>query len=466
MNRRGRFVVALIIALLFVSYAPVRAQTQGPVYIVQPGDNLTAIAVMFGTTVEALVAANNIEDPSILIPGTRLIIPGYDDVEGVLVIREIVFGENLSSLGIRYGTSAEDLARINRVVSPGRVYVGQPMILAEREDISQTLSNSSLLIPDDGESKFELAVRTGVNPWSLFPFTGNDLRTWVVPGSPVVLPGGDRPVNAFPEPIRGVEIDPLPSGQGQTTRFLVDLIRPAEVEGQFGEWGLNFFPLESETLVALQGVHALNDPGLYELEISLDVSPQSDLVYTFSQPVKVLEWGYGFETINGVPSETIDLAIIDPEQEMVEALLSPATPERFWEGPFHFPTDYYTERFLSVFGTRRSYNRGAYYYYHTGLDFYGGTGVEILAPAPGRVVFAGSLVMRGSVTYIDHGWGVYSGYFHQSEILVSEGDTVVPGQVIGIVGGTGRSTGPHLHWEIWVGGVPVDPLKWVQVGFP
>jgi len=82
------------------------------------------------------------------------------------------------------------------------------------------------------------------------------------------------------------------------------------------------------------------------------------------------------------------------------------------------------------------------------------------------VAFTGSLIVRGDTTYIDHGWGVYSGYFHQSEIYVTEGEMVERGQVIGKVGGSGRATGPHLHWEIWVGGVPVDPLDWVEMEFP
>jgi len=76
------------------------------------------------------------------------------------------------------------------------------------------------------------------------------------------------------------------------------------------------------------------------------------------------------------------------------------------------------------------------------------------------------LTVRGNATYIDHGWGVYSGYLHQAEIYVSEGEWVERGQVIGKVGSTGRVTGPHLHWEIWVGGVPVEPLSWVLVGYP
>jgi murein DD-endopeptidase MepM/ murein hydrolase activator NlpD len=100
------------------------------------------------------------------------------------------------------------------------------------------------------------------------------------------------------------------------------------------------------------------------------------------------------------------------------------------------------------------------------LDLYGSTDTEIRAPAPGVVVFAGPLTVRGNTTYIDHGWGVYSGYFHQSEIFVRPGDRVETGDLIGMVGGTGRVTGAHLHWEIWVGGVPVQPLDWTEARVP
>ncbi len=67
---------------------------------------------------------------------------------------------------------------------------------------------------------------------------------------------------------------------------------------------------------------------------------------------------------------------------------------------------------------------------------------------------------------IDHGWGIYSGYMHQSEILVEEGEQVEAGQLIGLVGGTGRVTGSHLHLEVWVGGVQVDPMEWLEKPFP
>jgi murein DD-endopeptidase MepM/ murein hydrolase activator NlpD len=92
--------------------------------------------------------------------------------------------------------------------------------------------------------------------------------------------------------------------------------------------------------------------------------------------------------------------------------------------------------------------------------------LQIFAPAAGRIVFAAPLTVRGNATIIDHGLGVYSGFWHQSEILVQVGDMVEQGQVIGLVGGTGRATGAHLHWEVWVNGVQVNPLDWLYQAYP
>lgn len=93
-------------------------------------------------------------------------------------------------------------------------------------------------------------------------------------------------------------------------------------------------------------------------------------------------------------------------------------------------------------------------------------GTRLYAPADGEVVFTASLVVRGNVVVIDHGWGVYSAYDHFSEILVQPGDIVRTGQTIGLGGETGRTTGPHLHWEVWVGGVQIDPADWLEQGYP
>ena len=74
--------------------------------------------------------------------------------------------------------------------------------------------------------------------------------------------------------------------------------------------------------------------------------------------------------------------------------------------------------------------------------------------------------VRGNNVWIDHGWGVYTGYWHQSSFQVSVGQRVETGQIIGFQGATGRVTGPHLHWEVFVSGVQVDPLEWTERAFP
>jgi len=99
---------------------------------------------------------------------------------------------------------------------------------------------------------------------------------------------------------------------------------------------------------------------------------------------------------------------------------------------------------------------------HRGIDFAGKIGTELMAVAPGRVVSAGERVGYGTTVEIDHGLGFTTLYAHLSQILVSRGDWVRPGTVIGLAGSSGRSTGPHLHYEIRYKGSPFDPTKFVK----
>ncbi len=94
---------------------------------------------------------------------------------------------------------------------------------------------------------------------------------------------------------------------------------------------------------------------------------------------------------------------------------------------------------------------------HLGLDVAAPVGAEVRAPASGRVLFSGVRDPLGNVVVVDHGRDVVTHYGHLQEVLVRSGDLVEPGQAIGLVGSTGRSTGPHLHYEIRVAGLPVNP---------
>ncbi len=99
---------------------------------------------------------------------------------------------------------------------------------------------------------------------------------------------------------------------------------------------------------------------------------------------------------------------------------------------------------------------------HRGIDFAGKIGTELMAVAPGRVVSAGERVGYGTTVEIDHGLGFTTLYAHLSQVMVARGDWVRPGTVIGLAGSTGRSTGPHLHYEIRYKGAPFDPSKFVK----
>ena len=93
-------------------------------------------------------------------------------------------------------------------------------------------------------------------------------------------------------------------------------------------------------------------------------------------------------------------------------------------------------------------------------------GTAVRAPATARVAFVGTVPARGNIVILDHGAGVYSTYAHLQQATVAVGDDVKAGQVIARVGTTGFSTGPHLHWEVWVNGANVDPLDWTHHSYP
>jgi len=172
------------------------------------------------------------------------------------------------------------------------------------------------------------------------------------------------------------------------------------------------------------------------------------------------------------PSEalSVDASLLDPtinetEINYISAITSQVTPNKMWSGVFQYPVRAGSQ-INSFFGTRRSFNGSLYDYFHSGVDFSWHPGVDILAPAKGTVVFVGELLIRGNTTIIDHGWGIYSLFAHQEEILVSVGDSVELGQLVGFLGDSGRSGGKHLHWELWAGGIQVNPLDWTIEIYP
>lgn len=459
--------VLLVILLASILYSPVKAQDgepDEPYYIVQEGDSLWEIASRFGVSLEDLQRANNISDPGQVAVDTRLIIPGLKGVSAPIDTITVRYGENLHSLSRRYGLSDSALAHLNRLVSPTELYTGMNLIVSVTEGQGPSLTGRASL--GSGQSVMELALLSGDDPWELT--LKNQLSgTWAgLPGEVLGVTGSFQAGEpaGLPEVITKVEVDPLLMIQGGTEVVKIQALPGVTIRGSLGDRSLNFFAQEYG-YVALQGIHAMIAPGLYPL--ILEGEFPNGKTFAFSQSVLIQDANFPYDPTLDVNPATVDPAVTGPESQMWESLGAPVTPEKMWDGLFAspVPTDF-TNCWTSLFGNRRSYNGGAYDSFHSGLDFCGRVGTELFAVAPGKVAYTNMLIVRGGVVVIDHGWGVYTAYDHLSEILVKPGEIVQPGQLIGLGGATGRTTGPHLHWEVWVGSVQVNPVDWLMRAYP
>ena len=453
----------LFLAIITSTTQPASAQSSGPIYIVQSGDTLSYIASRFNVSLNDLIAANPTVDPNLLGAGQQIVIPGLEGVTGILETEVIPFGDTLRSLSRRTQVSDAQLIKLNRLISPTELYVGISMIVPLQDEKTQLSSRFS---PDNGESLLEISVKQGNNPWTLSSINKLDGTWGAFPGDILYSPSANNDgASGLPSAFISASIDPLPMVQGGTEIVQVQVRDGYIASGTLVDHPLRFFQVD-DSQVALQGIHALLEPGVYPLRVEASLPDGSR--QSFEQMVLVTTGNYRSESLYVEPA-TIDPTTTEPENDQIVSITNPVNATRYWNGIFTSPA-VYPDEFTSFYGTRRTYfglnSDLTVEGFHTGLDFSGGEGLQIFAPAPGQVVFAGPLTVRGNATIIDHGWGVYSGFWHQSEQYVSVGDMVEQGQVIGLVGGTGRVTGPHLHWEIWVNGVQVNPFDWLNQAYP
>ena len=143
--------------------------------------------------------------------------------------------------------------------------------------------------------------------------------------------------------------------------------------------------------------------------------------------------------------------------------LKTKTDKKLWSGKFIYPSNAPKS---SPFGVKRSYNGGPVDSYHKGLDFAADKGAPVVAPADANVIAIGKaddgFNVHGNTIILDHGHGVTSIYLHLSKIDVHRAQDVKAGEKIGEVGHTGISTGPHLHWGVYLSGTSIDPELFVK----
>jgi murein DD-endopeptidase MepM/ murein hydrolase activator NlpD len=246
---------------------------------------------------------------------------------------------------------------------------------------------------------------------------------------------------------------------------------PTKLNSLSGKWlghQITFsYDSKSKTWFALAGVSFETTPGKYALELTTE-GTASKAPLTSARTFTVDRAKY--------PQIKVELKVEkkftepNPEQQaqiaegvkVKQDYLSRVTPDREWSGNFTAPADAANS---DVFGSQRIFN-GVAQRPHFGLDFRVPTGTPIAAMNAGTVLLARFLYFEGNCVVIDHGQGLLTLYFHLSEFKVKEGDVVKGGQIVGLSGGTGRATGPHLHVAVRWQGTYLDPARLMLLTLP
>jgi len=288
----------------------------------------------------------------------------------------------------------------------------------------------------------------------------------IVPFLGVTLPSIARAQESKPC-AKGVtlRLNTTAAAQGALLELTLNSTAPvADLTGTWAENPLPFWAAGSDRVHhALLGIDLERAPGKYDLVVSGQL-PESD-PFTCKAVVTVKEGHFTIESlkvadqfVNPNPEES---ARGEKDSARIHEIYAHPTTARLWIGQFRTPLDGVATG--HNFGKRRVLN-GEKRSPHTGLDMPAKTGTPIHAAQRGRVMLADDLFFSGNTVILDHGLGIYTFYCHMSAIKVAVGDLVNAGTVIGLVGATGRVTGPHLHWSLNVNGARVNPLQIVALG--
>jgi murein DD-endopeptidase MepM/ murein hydrolase activator NlpD len=370
-------------------------------------------------------------------------------------------GDTLSLIARRYNTTVRAVAELNGILNPDLIYVGQRLFIPNSGDSTPSLSQIHIVQPGETLTRIASHYETTISAI----VAANDLMnpSLILVGQRLVIPGS-TPSPPPPSPFVAVELKPLPVIQGQTLAIKIKTDGPVNLAGSLDNRALVFVG-ENGHYWALAGIQATAQVGPYLLELT--ATDSTGKAIETSELVQVVAGDFATEQITLPPesSKLLDPALIKAENEHLSQIVGIFSRQQLWEGLFRAPLQG-PLRVTSAFGTRRSYSSGPPTSYHEGLDYGAATGTSVLAAGAGRVALAEDLTVRGQAVIIDHGLGIYSGYYHLSEIAVKAEQEVKQGDLIGKVGSTGLSTGSHLHWEIRVNGVYVDPLQWTRQTFP
>ncbi len=357
-------------------------------------------------------------------------------------------GDTWTALSLRYGVPDTILRRQLPHLNRWR----EPVIGDVIEIPGAQPERTGRLIRSFAGGTWSTAVVEGLNPWAVALSNGIEHPYRPLLGRPLVVPS-EQILREYPPGFVSLDLSHLPGKAGEGMAFRAQINR-STLSGRATlgtETGSMFVNLEQNRLIGLLATGAFFRPFAPELTIQIDGEPLWVQPWRFEDK----EWTFNQITLTGEAANISQEAIREERARLFE-LWAIQTPNPQWRTAVSEPVNSYLS-YSSFYGARRSYNGGPYSSYHEGLDFaaYGGT--PVFAPVSGTIVLAETLYVRGGAVIIDHGLGIYSGYYHMSEVLVEAGTYIEAGTTIGAVGTTGLSTGNHLHWDLLVNGIWVDP---------
>lgn len=351
-------------------------------------------------------------------------------------------GDTLYRIATERGLKVEDLMRLNDLPDAS-VQIGQELKLPS----GPTTTLPSQVPGTPAPAAPVPQVQTPAEPAPVRPDQVATVRSGnVVAGVTVRAPARLRMGDAFVLRLSGANAAKaqvsFPSEVGEDVR------RPAEVLTPIGAAG--------EYVVLGRVVLGKTTPLTYTVTVGKEVLKGSVLVSALIQKIQHL-------TLAKTLTDRLTAPSRPAEEKVVEAAYALRSPQS-WSRPFAAPLS--SRSVSSSFGQPRTYLAGGPVKYHYGMDFPAPVGTPVRAVNDGRVVIAATYPVRGGLVAIDHGAGLISMYFHQSRLLVKVGQTVTRGQIIGQVGTTGLSAGPHLHLEMRVRGEATLPTGYFDRLWP
>jgi murein DD-endopeptidase MepM/ murein hydrolase activator NlpD len=276
------------------------------------------------------------------------------------------------------------------------------------------------------------------------------------------------PIRAIARCKHVVAVFTLAAGFAAPARAQECTVRPAQIKlgetlriscpAKFNSAKVNdrsakLYPQSDGRSFGLLPISVKDKPGFFTLIISSEDGAAQNLPIVIrktifpSQNVKLAP------EIEGLHSTPEEMALLKTFKENI-------SDSRSWQDPLAAPL---SGCMTSPFGVKRLHNGKPTGEYHGGVDQRTPDGEPIRAVAAGTITFAKQFNVLGNAVGIDHGQGLESMYLHMSRLAVAPGESVPRGGILGYAGSTGRSTGPHLHWVLYVNGVNVNPAQWIKL---